>query len=216
MDVSKFILVSANVPILATCVYAGRKYHTFNSDLRAFAWYIFATSIIQCISVTLWALNMNNMFMLNLYINIGFFLLLRFYADVLNGFISNKVLWVTGILFCSFNLGYLVLNDAWFSFNSISLAAESVLIIILALSTFIFLLNHNVQVLKQGRISSLNWINSGLFIYFASNILLFYFGEIIMNTFSKALSRFIWVLHALFSVIMYMCFLIGLWKRSPR
>lgn len=216
MNLSKFILVSSNVPILLTCVYAIRYYQSFNSDLRAFAWYIFATSFIQGISVTMWAFNMNNMITLNVYINIGFLLLLRFYSNVLKGFISTRVLWVSGALFCTFNLIYLTLNNAWYSFNSASLAAESILIIILALSTFVFFLNHNVQALKQDRIKSLNWINSGLFIYFASNILLFYFGEIIMNTFTKELSRYIWILHALFSVIMYGCFLIGLWKRSPR
>lgn len=152
--------------------------------------------------------------MLHLYVNIGFGFLVWFYIRVLEGFIIPRVMWIGTIFFWVFNVIHMVLNQTFFVFNSISLTIESMLVIIMALSTYVLLLNPKVREMKQDVISSLNWINSGLFIYFASNILLFYFGELIMETFSKELSRYLWILHSVFSDIMYACFLIGLWKQS--
>jgi hypothetical protein len=59
----------------------------------------------------------------------------------------------------------------------------------------------------------LTWINSGLFIYYVSSLLIFYFGQVITDTFSKELNRYMWIFHAFFSLVMYSCFFVGLWKR---
>jgi hypothetical protein len=75
------------------------------------------------------------------------------------------------------------------------------------------LLNDTVKERRKQDIPSLHWINSGLFIYYSSNLLIFYFGALITHALSKQLNRYTWMLHSFFSIVMYTCFFIGLWKR---
>jgi hypothetical protein len=70
---------------------------------------------------------------------------------------------------------------------------------------------------KSSKIRSLGWINTGFFIYFSSNLLLYYFGDQLMNAlFPKELGRWIWILHVFFMTLMHICFFIGLWKSPKR
>jgi hypothetical protein len=152
--------------------------------------------------------------LLHIYVAAGFPLLVRFYKTVLGNSISSKLLWTVVILFLVFTaINSLYVQDI-FRFNSNALVLESVLIIILALFTFIFFLNSTIREAGIHDIKSLTWINSGLFVYYLSCLLIFYFGDTILFCFSKDASRLTWIFHAFFSMTMYTCFLIGLWKRS--
>jgi hypothetical protein len=45
-------------------------------------------------------------------------------------------------------------------------------------------------------------------------MLIFYFGSIITQSFSRNLNLYTWIFHSFFSIVMYTSFFICLWKRS--
>lgn len=151
---------------------------------------------------------------LHFYVATGFPCLCWFYKTVLQNFISTRIVWWTIVLFLAFTVTNSLAFQNIFRFNSNALALESIIIIIAALFTFIFLLNDTVKEAGLHDINSITWINSGLFIYYLSCLLIFYFGDAILFRLSKNLSGLTWIFHSFFSVLMYTCFLIGLWKRS--
>lgn len=213
MNFTKLIIVLAHFPILITGIYALYRYKSFSYELKAFAWFIFFSTIIQLTSLSLWFKSINNMPLLHLYVSIGFVFLIQFYGSVLKGYINRKILWGIAIVFVLISLVNTLFFQNIYTFNSNALTLESVLIVIFSLFTFNLLLNQTVKEQKHQLLTSLNWINGGLFLYYSSCILLFYFGEVIIAAFSVKEFRYTWILHSFFSTVMYTCFIIAIWKR---
>ena len=214
MTISKAVIVVSHLPILLTVVLAAIRFKGSGNELKVFCWFIFFSGIIQFTSLFFWFLGKNNMPLLHIYVAAGFVLLAWFYRLVLQNFINPKIIWSMAILFLLFTVINSLFVQNVFTFNSNALTVESILITILALFTFTFLLNNIVKETGQHDTRSLNWINSGLFIYHSSALLIFYFGATIIRTFSVNLNLYTWVFHSFFSIVMYACFFISLWKRS--
>lgn len=206
------MVIFSHIPVLATGICAIWRYRHFSRPLRVFSWFIFLSVTIQFASLALWWARKNNMPLLHIYVAIELPCLIWFYKSVLGNYVQQGIMWGIALSFLLFT----VINSIWiqhiFRFNSNALFVESILIIILALFTFIFLLNNNVKEAGRASVRSITWINSGLFIYYLSCLLIFYFGDIIIFHFSRDLSRLTWIFHSFFSIIMYCCFLTGLWK----
>lgn len=214
MNFTKWVLVCSNFPILVAAVYALCVYKTLGHTLKLFSWFIFLTIGIQVPYLILWFQSKNNLPLLHLYVILGFISLALFYRKVLQDFINPMIINGLIILFSCFTIiNSVVVQNIW-TFNSNALTAMSVLIVILSLSTFVILLNDTVKETTGGMITSIRWINSGLFIYYASSLLLFYFGSDIMKEFSTTLNRYTWLLNSFFLTVMYIFFIIGLWKRQ--
>lgn len=214
MNIAKIILLLSDLPVLLTLIYTIVCFKKLNKALGVFAYFIFFSSFIQLLSLVFWLYRMNNLPLLHLYVPVGFVLLAWFYRTILGDFINKRIIWFTAILFSCFSIINSLTLQNIFSFNSNALTVESILIIILALFSFMVFLNDIVKQNAYNDIISLNWINSGLFIYHTSNLLIFYFGATIVSKFSVDTNLYTWILHAFFSIIMYCCFFISLWKRS--
>jgi hypothetical protein len=201
------------IPEFIVTGYAVLVYRQLKNELRIFSWFIFLSCAVELISMPFWWFHKNNLPMLHVYVAVGFFCLARFYKTALRDFINPKIIHVILIVFLSFTLLNSIFIQKIFTFNSYALTVESVLIIIFSFSTLLIsqneIVRNNATILSK----SINWINSGLFIYFSSNLLLFYFGNIINKSFPIYLSQYTWLLHNFFSSIMYACFFIALWKR---
>ncbi|PZR38985.1 MAG: hypothetical protein DI538_08035 [Azospira oryzae] len=213
MNISKVINQISVIPVFITVIYSIYIYKSLGKELKSFSWFLIISGIIQFISSALWYARTNNLPLLHIYVAVGFFLIAYFYIQVLDEFINKKIIWIILLLFLTFSVLNSIFIQPILTFASYSLTVESILIIILSLSTYIMLLDDIVRDKLKGLSKSLNWINSGLFIYYSSNLLIFYFGDTITHTFSKEISRYTWVLHSFFSVIMYCCFFVGLWYR---
>jgi hypothetical protein len=214
MNFSETLIIGSHLPILLTVVYAALVYKKMGKELKVFSWYIFLSGVIQFVSLGYWFASKNNMPLLHLYVAAGFVCLAWFYATLLKGFINAKIIWCVAMLFLLFTTINSLFIQNIFTFNSYALTVQSILIIILALFTYMFFLNDFVKETRGHDSKSLNWINSGLFIYYSSSLLLFYFGAVITAAFSRSLNLQTWMLHSFFSIVMYTCFFIGLWKRS--
>lgn len=213
MNFSQITIVASHAPILLNVIYAGVCYKTLENELKVFSWFIFLSGVVQFASLALWFAGKNNMPLLHFYVAAGFTSLAWFYKTILKGFVNAKIIGCITLLFLLFTgANSLFLQDIY-TFNSNALTVESILVTVFALFTFIFLLNDIVKENSGHTITSLNWINYGLFIYYSSCLLLFYSGEIFTRLFSLAINQYTWIYHSFFSVIMYTCFLFGLWKR---
>ena len=216
MSVTKIIIILSHIPVFAVALYSLIIYKSLKADLRVFAGFLFCSGILQLISFVLWFKSINNLFVLHLLVPIGFLFLLAFYRIVLKDFLNTLILPIVGIGFLHFSVINSCYFQDFFTFNSYALSVECILLLILSLSTYMLFLNKTVIKQDQQTIRSLNWINSGVFIYYASTLLIFYFGEFITKNVTVELSRYTWVLHSFFSVIMYGCFFMGLWNRAEK
>jgi hypothetical protein len=202
----------AFVPVFVTVGYGLFIYKRLTGEIKTFFWFLFLSGVIQLISSALWFSSKNNLPLLHLYVAVGFVCLAWFYSAVLKDFINRKIIRGTTLLFIIFTLVNSIFFQNIYTYNSYALTVESILVIILSLFTYMVLLNDIVKEKRKNTIKSLNWINSGLFIYYTSSLLIFYFGEVI-QTFSRDFNIYIGVLHTFFLLVMYSCFFVGLWKR---
>lgn len=216
MSVAKIIIVLSHVPIVVVALYALFNYGKLGKELKLFSWFTFISFLVQAVSLALWFGRINNFFLLHLYVPLGFFSLALFYSEVLKAYVSRRVIIIAAGSFVFLSLLNTLLLQALNTFNSYALTLECILVIILSLSTYMIFLNDAVKESHADVIKSINWINSGFFIYYSSAMVIFYFGDLFTRYFPAQLNRYTWVLHSFFSVIMYLCFFIGLWKRPAR
>lgn len=216
MGFSKLILVLSNLPILVAFLLVIDGYRRFNKELRVFSIFIVLSTVLQILSLVLWFYRINNLPILHIYVGLGFVCLTWFYSTIMEDYIHKWVFAVIAILFLGFTvINMFIIQGPW-SFCSNSLTVESILVIVFSLSTFNLFLNETVRKNNHQNLISLNWINAGLFLYFISCLLLFYFGEFITETTSVREFQSTWILHSIFSTVMYICFSIGIWKHRKR
>jgi hypothetical protein len=203
------------IPTLLVAAYTGYVFKKLPYELKVFARFIFLSGLIELISRIYWFNSKNNMPLLHIYVAAGFLFLTQFYQEVLKGFINKNIIRATLIAFLVFTTVNSLFVQSIFTFNSYALTVESVLIIIFSLSTYMLMLNDIVRENRLHLVKSLNWINSGLFIYYSSSLLIFHFGNLITLFAPSSLVKYTWMLHSFFSIVMYCCFFVGLWNR-PR
>lgn len=211
-SIANFVINYSDIPAFLVGLYTIYIYRKLPGEMKYFSWFIFISFVVQIVASILFYFDENNLPVLHVYTVLGFLALIAFYNQIFDGLIKPVLLWVIAIGFTI----YSILNSAFIqgitTFNSYALSVESILIITLSLTTFVFLMNDIVKEKRLAIVKSLSWINSGLFIYYASSLLVFYFGNMIIQLSYTPLLRYTWFLYALFSIIMYICFFIGLWK----
>jgi len=210
------ILQISSLPVWITCIYSLIIYKSLFKELKIVGAFLVFSGVIQLISTYSWYNSINNMPLLHLYVAGGFLFICLFYQQLLDGFISKKIIWGVLAGFTSFTVINTLFIQPVNTYNSYAVVVESILIIILSLSTFMFLLDDIVKETKGKLAVTLNWINSGLFIYYSSSLLIFYFGNVITGSFSVEISQYLWVIPSVASMAMHICFFIGLWKRPQK
>ncbi len=211
--IGSFINTFSFVPTLLMALYTLFVYRKLPPELKTFSLFVFLSGLIELVSRIYWFYGMNNMPLLHLYVAGGFVCLALFYKQVLKNIINAKIISFTLIAFLLFTIINSLFIQPITTFNSNALTAEAMIIVVLSLSTYIFMMNDIVKKNFVTMVKSVNWINSGLFIYYASSLLIFHYGHFITLFSPSYLVEYTWVLHSFFSVIMYCCFFVGLWNR---
>ena len=213
INIAKSIIVISFLPVFIAAISALVEFRTLGRKLKLFSAFLFLSAIIQLISGIMWWNRINNMPLLHLYVATGFICILLFYQEVFKEVLNPRIMLIVGGVFLLFALYNAFPTELIFRFNSRVLTVESVLVIIFALSTFMLLLNQAAQDVLIPEKTALNWINSGFFIYYSSSLLIFYFSDVMARVLPVYLNRNTWLLHSFFSIIMYSCFIVALWKR---
>lgn len=211
----RLFIIASHIPVFLCTVYSAAVFKKLEEPLRSFCYFVFISGLIQLLSLLLWIRHRNNMPLLHIYVPLGFVCLTQFYSRILKNFISEKLLWGVLLAFVALSLLNSCLFQPLYTCNSYALVLESTLVIIYSFSTFIFMLNSIFKERKASLFTSLNFINSGLFVYYVSSLLVFYCGTVLAVYSSSALIKSAWLFHAFFSVTMYVFFIVGLAKR-PR
>lgn len=213
-SIVRLVLIVSCIPIIVTAIYAAIIYKRLGKTLKLFSFFLFLSAIIQIASGIAWWGRVNNMPLLHLYTAVGFVLIALFYRQVFIEALDGRI--IPGVIgvFLVFAIYNAIPFQLLFRFNSNVLTVESSLIIIFSLAAFILLLNEYAQNIGIPGTKSIRWINSGLLIFYSSNLLMFHFGDIMNRSFPVYLSQYTWILHDFFSAITYICFFIGLWKHQ--
>lgn len=215
-DISRLIIISSHIPVFAAAIYALVIYRGLTGELKAFSWYLFAMGVIQLISLILWLCVINNMPVLHVYVPLSFVLLCRFYYVLLRGLINVRIIAWCAVTFTVLTILNTVFLQGALTFNSYALTLHSVLIVILSISASIIFLNKALIDRFRVQLPALNRINGGILIYHSSALLIFYFGNLITHSYSVTFNKYTWIAHSFLSVVMYLCFITGLWKRQKK
>jgi hypothetical protein len=214
MRFEKVVILLSYLPVCGAAALAMAVYRKSDRALKMFCIYVLFSTVILLLSLALSQNNINNMVLLHVYCPAGFLLLAYFYKRLLNNAVNKELLPVLALLFVAFSLVNSIFFQNIFTFNTYALTTESILIIILTLFTFLVSLNRNsTSLVIRTNLHSVNWINSGLLLYHSSTLLLFYLSNYLTKFYSLNFNLNIWLLHSVVSVIMYSCFIVGLWKQ---
>lgn len=211
MDHKTIISLLTKFPLTVAFLIAARYYLRFSLELKVISWYIFVSVVVQFLSQYLSAQNINNLYLLHVFVPLSFIILSIFYQKIFAQFIHRNVLWSILGVFVIFSLINSIYWQDIKTFNSYALSLESVLLVIYSLSLFALFLNESVQKEKKTLLASLLWINAGILVYYASGLLIFYFGDLLMHI-SKVRFRISWSFHSFIYIVQFTCISIGLWK----
>ncbi len=212
MDTNYIIILLSYLPVLIVGVYSLKLFRSA-PELRVFAWLPVVAAVNNTIMQVLWLFGLSNLLLVHIYVPVSTVLILWFYKQLWKPMLPGWIFPATLIAFCLYSVWNSVFYQGLDVFNSHALTAQAILVVVLSLSTYGLLMNDSIREEKTEVTRSLNWINSGLFIYYVSALILFYFGELIMHALPAELSQRTWLLHSLFSTVMYVCFFLGIWKR---
>lgn len=218
MSKTEVIIWITNLPIVIITGCAIKYYKHLKRELRLFSKFLFLSFIIQISSAFFAHKSINNMPFLHAYTAMGGFILIYFYREILSLYLDKKILqWTAWIYFLVIAFDSLFFESI-FTFNRIALIIEAITIIILSTSTFALFLQERSAFLNEQKVKTIGWINSGLFVYFSTNLLLYYFGEYLMQdpSIDYSIFREVWMLHSLATIATYACFIIGLWKSQAK
>lgn len=195
---------SLALPLLPAIV----RYKHYPKELRFVCWYVFIGVFTEVISDILWTYRISNLFMLHLYVPASFTALFFFYKTLLHTLVKKYIWYSIAAVF----YGFTVINSIWIqdihTFNSYAINLEDTIIIVLAILSF-------YKISTELKVPHLEnypvfWINTGLLFYYSGSLLVFTLSNE-TSSFSKMIRTYLWSIHALFNVLMYVLMTIGLW-----
>lgn len=208
---AKIILVGSCLPVLVAAVYAALTFRSQGKAIKLFSVFLFLSAVMQVVSGLIWWFKINNQPLLHLYVAAGYVCLSLFYRELFRTFLNGNIMLILAAVFVLAAIGNAIYLQPLTRHCSHTLTAESVLVIIFSLFTFILLLR-DISNEFGGARKTISWINTGLFVYYASSLLIFYFSDIMARALPVYINQYTWVLHSVFSMFMYTCFIIALWK----
>lgn len=173
--------------------------------------YLIMAAIVDIAASIMASLGIHNLWLLHLYTVLETVILLFFFLQIIHARKARKIIWVLLIIFplaCICNALFLQKPAV---FNTYTRSIEAVLII--AVSSYYWLNNSKENQQIAWTNNPLNWIISGLLLYFASALFLFLFSNYVtLLRRAKPSDRvydIIWVSHGMLVIIMYLFFGIG-------
>lgn len=174
--------------------------------------YYFITSlIVNVITTVLSYYHIPNLIFFHLYTPVEAVFLCLFFSEILRG---TKIVTFIRFLILAFPL-YCIINYVWFQngnvFNTYTHPVESLLFI--CLSVFFFW-NQSVKQEEELKWTSipLNWIVTGLLLYFSSTFFLYVFSNVLINNYSRETNVFIWNVHGVIIILTNLLWAFGFYK----
>jgi hypothetical protein len=182
--------------------------------LRTLFIYLVVAAVVNFTAVILASLHKHNLWLLHPYTIIETVLLLFFFIQIFHDPKAKLVAWILLFAFpvvCVFNLLFLQTSS---NFNTYTRSVEALLIIIA--SAYYWLSSGKETLHIPWPDNPLNWIISGLLLYFSSALFLFLFSNYLLAykqvEANSPVWDIVWVIHGFLLMIMYLLFGIGFLK----
>lgn len=188
-------------------------YKGYVPEFRYITWYLVVAVITQVLSFTFWKLNKNNYPILHIYTLLEYFILLRFYSQILKDFIPKIIFTILLSAFLLFSMLDSVFIESIFSFNTYSRSIEALILITLSVCWFLRIVSETEE--EKTRLKGVNYFIFGFFIYFSSSIILFSYSSYVAKLAINARMN-VWTIHTLLVVQLYILITVGLWKAKTK
>lgn len=174
------------------------RYRYFSRGMKLFFTYLVMAGIVNAAASILAAKGINNMPLLHLFTVAEFVLLATFYRSIMEGRIRKIIIWLC-MLFILASICNVIFFQNIFAYNTIIRSVEA--LIITGLAIIFFFRQLITEHIKKNN-AHLYWINAGVFLYFAADVLLFLFAKVLIET--PKIYRLAWTIHASFVLLMYL------------
>ncbi|MDB5001402.1 MAG: hypothetical protein JWR76_2479 [Mucilaginibacter sp.] len=202
--ITYIVPLSVLIPLVTALI----NFKYLSKPFKIIFWFVLFSGVINTFSMMLVdVFHKQNLIIFHLYTIFEFVMLSIFYCCFQNKRGRNIITWVLGI----FTILYLV-N---FYFQSISINntythSLSAIIIIAYSMQFIFKQSEKYDKANWGY-DGLNWINTGILIYYSSCLFLFMTSNYFLTA-SKFIGELIWTTHDTILFLEYILFAIGFYK----
>lgn len=164
------------------------------------------TEIISFILIKFF--NQSNILLYNGYIIVETVLLFLYYLKYLENNLLKSITKFIAFIFVVVSVFEIIMNKKG-AMSDISFTFESIFIIMLTIITFHYLIKS--QIFSNILSAPIFWINSGLLLFFAGNLFLHLFSQILQEFAQKAFYE-LWGFHSILNIILYSLISIGFWK----
>lgn len=203
-----FMTVLAPSCVLLPVSIALYRYRNLPAEGRMLLWYLLAEMFILAASSTLAYYKQPNTPLYHVATVVETTLLLLFFGIIFrNKKNARYIRWMTGLF------PILALLNTWLlqplsSFNSYTITLQFALMLLLCFAYWLQPSDLNTPWTAQ----PLNWIITGMLLYFSGSFILFAFSDYIIHHFSKQTSMMIWNIHAALAIGMYLLMTPGFLK----
>lgn len=208
IEISRFII---NTSVFVTFLPLGLSLF-WRKNLTGAMFVYFCFSILvataQIIAHITKKLHIVNLPVLHVYTVVEFCWITWFYHVAMPTYFTRKLAIGTIIIFALAALLNTLYLQPVTQFNTYARTLASLIVICYAL-TYFYKLITEVQITNLER-DPIFWINTGFLIYFSGGTLLFVFSNFILP-FKSSLNIYVWALHAIFSILLYLIQSIGIW-----
>lgn len=208
---SIFLGVIAPSFVLAPLASSIANYRILNREFKVLTYFFVASLLANVINSVLTYSHISNLFIFHIYTPIEAILLFLFFEHI---FSENRIRSVIRFLMIAFPV-YCFINYLFFQngkvFNTYTHPIET--LIFIGLCTYYFWLQsiNNTSEIKWTSVP-INWVISGLLLYFSSTFFLYLFSNLLLERYDSSVNIYIWKIHGVMVLIMYILCAIGFYK----
>lgn len=186
------------------------KYKGLPEEIKILFYYLLAMAVIYLVS-TIMALNrIHNLYIIHADTVIESIFLLRFFYFAFRQRVVRRWIRVLIVIFPVFCCVNFIFFQSLYNYNTYSRPIEAIIVITLCL--FYWWYTGDEEVAGTWMSIPLNWVISGLLLYFSSAFLLFVFSNLLISRYDRGMNEFLWNVHATLILVMYSLFAIGFSK----
>lgn len=194
--------------VLIPIIFALINYKLLDKPLKIILLFLIVSGVADAIAVILAINHRPNLMIFHIYAIFEFAFISWYYKLQLKNRLA-KIIPLLIIMFtiaCIINFVFIQKN---IEFNTYTRSLEA--IIIIGYNIILFSRQSYIDADYNWSSMSLNWINTGILVYYSSCLLVFTFSNYLLNA-GKFINNVIWNTHATITVLQYILFSIGFYK----
>lgn len=203
------IIVPVSVLIPIGMAASKRKYA--GRPLEIIWYYLLLDCIVNVLAVVLANHKINNLPVLHVFTILEFVLMSYFYLSILKEEAAGRIIKYLLILFPVFCIVNFLFFQSIYQFNTYARPVEA--LIIMGCSLAYFAQSNDAE--TRWSLNPINWINTGVLLYFSGALFIFSFSNLTVNELSEkyhAINILMWNIHATLLLIMYLLIAFGFSK----